>query len=74
MNELLSEFADDGSENVGRSELVDGLSEGDEDEGDLELVVGEVSGEGRDIDVGMGRNEGKEDASGEKETDLMMYE
>ena len=45
MNELLSEFADDGSENVGRSKLVDGLSEGDEDESDLKLVMGEISGE-----------------------------
>lgn len=42
MNELLCQFANDGSEDVGWGELVDRLSERDEDEGDLKLVVSEV--------------------------------
>lgn len=42
MDELLCDFAYDGSEDVRWRKLVDGLSERDEDEGDLELVVGEV--------------------------------
>lgn len=46
MDELLRKFADDRGEDVGRGELVNGLSEGDENEGDLELVVGEIP-EGR---------------------------
>lgn len=43
MNELVCELVDDRNENVGRSQVVDRLSEGDEDLGDLELVVGKVS-------------------------------
>lgn len=42
MDELARNLLDDGRELVGRSEVVDGLGEADEDGGDLELVVGEV--------------------------------
>lgn len=43
MDEFLGDFPNDGGEHVGRGQVVHGLSEGNEDERDLELVVGEVS-------------------------------
>lgn len=46
MDELRGEFANDGGEGIGWGEGVDGLGEGDEDGGDAELVVDEVSGWG----------------------------
>lgn len=43
MDKLLGELSDYRGEYVGRGELVDRLGEGDEDQRDLELVIGEVS-------------------------------
>jgi len=42
VDKLLRNLSNDRSEDIGWCELVNGLSEGHEDEGDLELVVGEV--------------------------------
>lgn len=43
VNEFLGKFPDDRSKDVGWSKIMDGLSEGHEDEGNLELMIGEVS-------------------------------
>jgi hypothetical protein len=43
VDKFLGELADYRGEHVGRGELVDRLGEGDEDQSDLELVIGEVS-------------------------------
>jgi hypothetical protein len=43
VHELLSKFVDYRGKDVGWSEFVHGLSKGDKDKGDLELMIGEVS-------------------------------
>lgn len=44
MHEFVGEFVDNRCENIGWSEVVYGLSEGDEDVCDSELMIGEISG------------------------------
>lgn len=73
VDELARELLDDGGELVGRSEVVDGLGEADEDGGDLELVVGEVLDDVR-VEAQNGELVGSTDSTEERHDEDLVVE